>query len=531
MSFDCGNSTRRDRRRWRRTSPASSTSSSLGPVVGLREVEAGGWRAHYLARFGHRGVNETELAWPRPSEDPNWLDRTLAELDDVTAVADLRRRQQQAYDATLARIEAADPRAAKRVARQLHRAARHAALREAVRSEGVRTTGVARRFALKAGELLGIGGDVFMLTVDELLAALGGDATAYTHFPARREAHRRYRELPPLPGVIVGRFDPIAWAADPHRNPALFVAGAGDGPRPSPSSLLDDGVIIGHAGAAGRVEGTVRQLKRYSDAGELKPGEILVTQLTNIGWTPLFPRAAAIVTDLGAPLSHAAIVARELGIPAVVGCGDATVRLRTGDRVQVDGAAGRVTVCALHQHAATAELFPSRSVGVPPARRRGRGRIREAPLASRHRRTPVAQGTLAQLASGRSAADTGSVGSDEPDDGGSVPHHHQCRDAARVEPCRDVRVVVDVDLHHLHSPGVLNRQPLQNRRHRAAGAAPGRPQIDQDDVIRLGRAVEVVIHGVHEPGQRLVAGRALGTSLRRNGDSVLGAARRARGYT
>ena len=334
---------------------------SLGPVVGLREVEAGRMaRDDYLARFGHRGVNETELAWPRPSEDPNWLDRTLAELDDVTAVADLRRRQQQAYDATLARIEAADPRAAKRVARQLHRAARHAALREAVRSEGVRTTGVARRFALKAGELLGIGGDVFMLTVDELLAALGGDATAYTHFPARREAHRRYRELPPLPGVIVGRFDPIAWAADPHRNPALFVAGAGDGPTPSPSSLLDDGVIIGHAGAAGRVEGTVRQLKRYSDAGELKPGEILVTQLTNIGWTPLFPRAAAIVTDLGAPLSHAAIVARELGIPAVVGCGDATVRLRTGDRVQVDGAAGRVTVLArCTNHAATAELLPS----------------------------------------------------------------------------------------------------------------------------------------------------------------------------
>jgi pyruvate,water dikinase len=69
-----------------------------------------------------------------------------------------------------------------------------------------------------------------------------------------------------------------------------------------------------------------------------------VTRLTNIGWTPLFPRAGGVVTDLGAPLSHAAIVARELGIPAVVGCGDATARLRTGDRVQVDGAAGEVRV-------------------------------------------------------------------------------------------------------------------------------------------------------------------------------------------
>jgi len=62
------------------------------------------------------------------------------------------------------------------------------------------------------------------------------------------------------------------------------------------------------------------------------------------GWTPLFPRAAAIVTDIGAPPSHAAIVARELGILAVVGCGNATMRLHTGDRVRVDGRQGTVEV-------------------------------------------------------------------------------------------------------------------------------------------------------------------------------------------
>ena len=73
---------------------------------------------------------------------------------------------------------------------------------------------------------------------------------------------------------------------------------------------------------------------------QLQAGEILVTTVTNVGWTPLFLRAAAVVTDVGAPLSHAAIVARELGIPAVVGCGNATIRLHTGDRVRVDGTAG-----------------------------------------------------------------------------------------------------------------------------------------------------------------------------------------------
>src|SRR5918999_3855236 len=82
-------------------------------------------------------------------------------------------------------------------------------------------------------------------------------------------------------------------------------------------------------------------------------GEIRVTTVRNIGGTPLFPRGAAVVTDVGAPLSHAAIVARELGIPAVVGCGNATMRLRTGDRVRVDGSAGTVEVLPVSEPASS----------------------------------------------------------------------------------------------------------------------------------------------------------------------------------
>ena len=88
----------------------------------------------------------------------------------------------------------------------------------------------------------------------------------------------------------------------------------------------------------------MRRLDCLEDSAQLQAGEVLVTTMTNIGWTPIFPRAAAIVTDLGAPLSHAAIVARELGIPAVVGCGDATTHLKTGDRVRVDGGRGVVQI-------------------------------------------------------------------------------------------------------------------------------------------------------------------------------------------
>ena len=102
--------------------------------------------------------------------------------------------------------------------------------------------------------------------------------------------------------------------------------------------------VTGFAGASGVAEGIARVIGKAEDAGQLGDGEILVTTVTNIGWTPIFPRAAAVVTDVGAPLSHAAIVARELGIPAVVGCGNATMRLRTGDLVRVNGGQGTVEV-------------------------------------------------------------------------------------------------------------------------------------------------------------------------------------------
>jgi len=317
---------------------------SLGPAVGLQEVLAGRLsREDYTARFGHRGVNEVELAWPRPAEDPGWLDAALAAAASGSDLAVLRTRQGSVFEETLARLRKADPRQAAKLERRLRKAAGQALAREAARSESVRTTWVMRRFALRAGELLGIGEDVFYLTVAELLAALDGQRETLELLGLRREASRRYRELPPLPGMIYGAFDPFAWAADPDRRTDYWAAGVA---APSESDHEDPALIHGCAGAAGEVEGVVRRLDDFAEAGQLQAGEILVTHLTNIGWTPLFPRAAAVITDLGAPLSHAAIVARELGIPAVVGCGDATARLRTGDRVVVDGARGEVRILA-----------------------------------------------------------------------------------------------------------------------------------------------------------------------------------------
>ena len=150
------------------------------------------------------------------------------------------------------------------------------------------------------------------------------------------DAYERYRSLPTYPTLIRGPFDPFRWAADPNRRTDLFDARGEQAPASQ--------TIRGYAGAAGVVEGLARVIPTADEGDRLRPGEILVTTVTNVGWTPLFPRAGAVVTDVGAPLSHAAIVARELGIPAVVGCGNATMRLHTGDRLRVDGEHGTVEV-------------------------------------------------------------------------------------------------------------------------------------------------------------------------------------------
>jgi pyruvate,water dikinase len=151
----------------------------------------------------------------------------------------------------------------------------------------------------------------------------------------RRAAYGGYRSLPSYPALIRGHFDPFSWAAGPDRRTDLWIAGA---------RLTAPVTVRGFPGSSGVVVAPVRVLASVADGAALQPGEVLVTAVTNVGWTPLFPRAAAVITDVGAPLSHAAIVARELGIPAVVGCGNATMRLTSGDRVRVDGTAGTVEI-------------------------------------------------------------------------------------------------------------------------------------------------------------------------------------------
>jgi pyruvate,water dikinase len=115
----------------------------------------------------------------------------------------------------------------------------------------------------------------------------------------------------------------------------------------SPDTAVDDEAVVGDllsgwAASPGRIDGTVRVIDSLADGGVLEPGDILVAHATDPSWTPLFLIAGGVVLDAGGPLSHAAIVAREFGLPAVTNVRRATLTLRDGDHVEVDGTAGVV---------------------------------------------------------------------------------------------------------------------------------------------------------------------------------------------
>ena len=106
----------------------------------------------------------------------------------------------------------------------------------------------------------------------------------------------------------------------------------------------DSRTLRGLAASPGTVEGPARVILDVRDIAALEAGEILVAPVTSPSWTPVFGKIGAAVSDIGGTMSHAAIVSREYGVPAVVGTADATARIKTGDRLRVDGTAGTVTI-------------------------------------------------------------------------------------------------------------------------------------------------------------------------------------------
>jgi phosphohistidine swiveling domain-containing protein len=288
----------------------------------------------FLAQYGHRGVAEIDLGLPRWSDEPDHL---LGVLANYLADAEGRGVDVQFRDA-VAQAEA-----------MLRTVARRAATRGWWRSVAVRfLLGRGRALAgtrelpkflivlllanvraivaplgpeLVAAGRLGQADDVWLLTLPELRAALAGQD--------QRSLVRERR----------------AWYADEVRRrhqPRFLLSDGTEAALDTPPDA-GDGVLQGTPASAGRVTARARVILDPLGAS-LQPGEILVAPSTDPGWTPLFLTAGGLVMEMGGAMSHGSIVAREYGIPAVVGVPSATERIETGQTLTVDGSAGTVSL-------------------------------------------------------------------------------------------------------------------------------------------------------------------------------------------
>jgi rifampicin phosphotransferase len=216
---------------------------------------------------------------------------------------------------------------------------RYAVIREQQAGQFTLGWPVLRTCVQRIGEHLGAAGvlddsgDVFFCHHDEIQRALSGstDAVSANDIADRRTRWQRQRRL--AAPLTLGR--PARLIGDVIDRAVQNARAAG---------TVDEGTIVGHPASAGRATGEVRIVDGPGDFAAFGYGQILVAKATAPMWAPLFARAAAVVTDGGTLAAHASLVAREYGIPAVVGTGDATLRLHDGQTVTVDGTAGTVTV-------------------------------------------------------------------------------------------------------------------------------------------------------------------------------------------
>jgi len=299
--------------------------------------------ASFLERYGDRAVREAELSTPRWGEDPRPVLTMLrialrGEARDVEA--SLLRARAQA-DAETSRLMPKLNILEQTLVRHLvARAQKSARLRESMRSWVTRVLGMLRqtivdgdrrllrrdpelaadqRALAERGSPLAAIGPAFFLTIDELVTALRTSRAELAPLVrARRAEFARDQARPDPPGTFVGAPPPV-----------VLPPSGGD-------------LLRGLPASPGVVEGRARVMLGAQEIGSLEPGEILVVHTTDVGWTPLFLIAAGVVTELGGPLSHAAVVAREFGVPSVVNVRGATIAIRTGDRVRVDGDRGVV---------------------------------------------------------------------------------------------------------------------------------------------------------------------------------------------
>ncbi|MCK9249512.1 MAG: PEP-utilizing enzyme [Solirubrobacteraceae bacterium] len=294
----------------------------------------------FLAEYGFHGPEEGEISVRSWREQPSIVEAMVDAYRRAPGQPDPRdreRAQRQLRERAEARVLAGLDRVGRARARALiGLSRRYVPLREVGKAalhkgfDGARSAARNRGAELVAQGVLRDVDDVFLLTLEEIVdGPLPTDLDAtIEHRRALRDAYRRVD----VPRAWQGEPEPVRIAADADVERVTEVRGTG--------------------ASHGVAEGIVRVCRSAEECDALESGEVLVTRATNPGWASAFPLVSALVVDIGSPGSHAAIISREMGLPCVIGTDDGSVRLRTGDRVRVDGSAGVVTI--LEPVAATA---------------------------------------------------------------------------------------------------------------------------------------------------------------------------------
>ncbi len=294
--------------------------------------------AEFLAVYGVRGIAEIDTGVSRWAEDPTHIFGVLANylrLDDPDKAPDVQfKRAQAEAEAATRRLQAMARRrglfgpALASLLRLLTKRTRElAGVRESPKFFAVSLMARIQALMRQVGESLVVAGrlrradDVFFLTFAEARAAVGG-ADQRTLVTERRSEYQREMKRKRIPRLLL--------------SDGTMIFG-------EPMTATSGSNLAGSPASPGIYTGIARVILDPSGA-RLNPGEVLVAPSTDPGWTPLFLTAGALVMEMGGMMSHGSIVAREYGIPAVVGVLGATTTIRNGQRITVDGERGRISI-------------------------------------------------------------------------------------------------------------------------------------------------------------------------------------------
>jgi len=291
----------------------------------------------HLDRFGHQ-LSSFDPLLPTLADDPRpALAAIQAYLSGKESPYERQRRMEAERQEAIADAEKG---LSPRLGREFHRVLETAQQAARTREDALFDVGLAwtpmRRLAIELGHqlaeknIIGQPNDIFWLRLDEIRSAFAGPNLLIPLVKARQAQNQTWSRSSAPYLLPVGTHPAFWWKW-------IF-------PTPELNRQPDAHTLAGLGVSPGKVTAVARVIHSLDEMQRLNAGEILVTRTTTPAWTPLFARISGLVTDLGGPLAHGSIVAREYGIPAVMGVGNATQSIRDGETITVDGAAGRVFV-------------------------------------------------------------------------------------------------------------------------------------------------------------------------------------------